>query len=72
MLVPCRIQFIGKKFAESTLLRAAAALEQHMAENGMPRPVPGLNINPIQCEVGAHPRAAALTKQLWTKRYNKK
>eukprot|EP00878_Enallax_costatus_P006485 GHUV01006799.1.p1 GENE.GHUV01006799.1~~GHUV01006799.1.p1 ORF type:complete len:531 (+),score=146.49 GHUV01006799.1:664-2256(+) len=69
--LPIGVQFIGKPFAESVLLRTAAALEQYMSEHGMPRPIPVVNINPIQCEKGAHPKAAELTKKLWAKRYAK-
>lgn len=42
-----------------------------MAENGMLRPVPVVNINPIQCGKGAHPKALELTNKLWAKRKSK-
>jgi hypothetical protein len=66
-----RVQFIGKPWAESTLLRTAAALEQQMLEDGLPKPLPGLAINPVECAVGVHPKARELTQKLWAKRYKK-
>lgn len=56
-------------FAEATLLRVAAALEQQMMEDGMPRPVPSRLVNPIQGEKGAHPLALEMTRKLWSKKY---
>jgi hypothetical protein len=67
----CRVQLMGKPWCESLLLRVAAALEQQMLEDGIPRPMPGLMINPIECEVGAHPKASKMSKVLWAKRYGK-
>eukprot|EP00879_Flechtneria_rotunda_P002196 GHRR01002382.1.p1 GENE.GHRR01002382.1~~GHRR01002382.1.p1 ORF type:complete len:694 (+),score=228.48 GHRR01002382.1:133-2214(+) len=72
MGMPVGVQFIGRPWAESTLLRAAAALEQQMFEDGMPRPVPSIVINPIQCEKGVHPMARALTQKLWAKKSSRK
>lgn len=64
-----RVQFMGRPFAEATLLRVAAALEQCMLEEAQPKPVPGLIINPIACEKGAHPKARAMTQKLWATKY---
>ncbi|WIA22971.1 hypothetical protein OEZ85_001331 [Tetradesmus obliquus] len=71
MSLPVGVQFIGKPWAESSLLRTAAALEQQMLEDGLPKPLPGLAINPIECAVGVHPKARELTQKLWAARYKK-
>lgn len=62
---------MGQPFAEGTLLRVAAALEQQQLEEGMPKPVPSLLINPIMCEKGGHPKAKEMTQKLWAKKYGK-
>ncbi len=58
-------------FGEATLLRTAAALEQQQLEDGMPKPVCNVMVNPIQGEKGAHPLALEMTRKLWSKKYGK-
>lgn len=58
-------------YAEATLLRTAAALEAQQLEDGMPRPVPSVMINPIQGEKGSHPLAEQMTRKLWATKYGK-
>lgn len=58
-------------YAEATLLRTAAALEQQQLEDGMPKPVPSVMINPIQGDKGAHPLAEQMTRKLWSKKYGR-
>jgi hypothetical protein len=58
-------------YAEATLLRTAAALEQQQMEDGMPKPVPSVMVNPIQGEKGAHPLALQMTRKLWSTKYGK-
>lgn len=75
--IPCvlpaanRVQLMAAPFAEATLLHTAAALEQQMFEDGMPKPVPSVMVNPIQGEKGAHPLALEATRKLWAKKYGK-
>jgi acetylornithine/succinyldiaminopimelate/putrescine aminotransferase len=69
MRCTCRVQFMAPHFAEATLLRTAAALEQQQFEDGMPKPVCNVMVNPIQGEKGLHPLALEMTKKLWSKKY---
>ncbi|WIA22972.1 hypothetical protein OEZ86_009895 [Tetradesmus obliquus] len=66
---PAGVQFIGKPWAESSLLRTAAALEQQMLEDGYPAQVARTALNPIECAIGAHPIALRCTKETWATKY---
>jgi hypothetical protein len=68
-VTPRRVQFIGKPWAEATLLRTAAALEQQMLEDGYPAQIARTALNPIECAIGAHPVALRCTKETWAIRY---
>jgi hypothetical protein len=65
------VQFIGSPFSEATLLHTAAALERQQLEDGMPKPVPSVMVNPIQGEKGTHPLALEMTRKLWATKYGK-
>jgi hypothetical protein len=63
------VQFIGRPWAEASLLRTAAALEQQMLEDGLPAQIARTALNPIECAIGAHPVALRVTKETWAVRY---
>lgn len=71
VLYSCSVQFIGKAWAEPTLLRTAAALEQQMLEDGYPRQVARTALNPCECAIGAHPIAAEVTRKTWAVKHYK-